>query len=544
MYMPYSASLRGEPGLLEKASGLLLPMFLFQSSLTSVLEVPESAWHAVILPSHCQKTALDNNSCTVTVSMKEPGFFQCLPEHCDTLAISDRGITLNNITIHTTLIFTPAPDTVSQARQYFQFYPYDTQKSYHRVSYTTTPKVIFENGLSSSPLYAYPIPTADIPAELCNQDKCQSSLIPLPPDFPHLPSASAGNIRKISWGNLQQDSHSPIIETVKTSIFMDKLAEYFHQAVDSGHGPSVPDETYLRSYYKKLNSHTGQIEYYESVDNQQQRIDPEREKWVTGLEHIKMLDRLFGVEGDGGRGFNTPHNSRHREVMEKLRRGDLGKERIKKTTYDTNSNNSPQPDSGETQDQSGTMQKNPVDLSDIPRATESPLQSPKESKRSPSTASPAWSDCTEEISAIDAITSPTKRHFVHKMYGDIQHLRVENLHIFSREQHQQGNAGVIFAPVISRGLHRFAFSVIDQGASMCIGPVIKDYEIPPSYLQDHSTRVYWSPGTFLYRSYQGMVYRNGKESANRLPQGGHGRASVKIICEVNMDERKVRFKNS
>ncbi len=88
------------------------------------------------------------------------------------------------------------------------------------------------------------------------------------------------------------------------------------------------------------------------------------------------------------------------------------------------------------------------------------------------------------------------------------------------------------------GLHRWGFEVwSDFGASLCMGLARYPFMLSEDYLKDHVKHVYRHPGLLVYRSYRGLLYKDGKQLHKSLEPLGwqHG---MKVTIEFIFDSER------
>ena len=87
----------------------------------------------------------------------------------------------------------------------------------------------------------------------------------------------------------------------------------------------------------------------------------------------------------------------------------------------------------------------------------------------------------------------------------------------TRTATQQGNGCALLPVKLTSGVHRWAFVIrSDFGASMCLGLARYPFMLSDEYVKDHLKHVYRHPGLLLYRSYRGLLYRDGKQLSESL----------------------------
>ena len=102
-----------------------------------------------------------------------------------------------------------------------------------------------------------------------------------------------------------------------------------------------------------------------------------------------------------------------------------------------------------------------------------------------------------------------------KSYGVIEvsssSLRVQ------RKSTQEGNGCAVLPIKMSSGKHRWTFAVhSDVGASMCVGVAHYPFKLQEAYIKDKAMRIFRHPRLMVYRSYRGLLYRDGKEMTSSL----------------------------
>ena len=100
-----------------------------------------------------------------------------------------------------------------------------------------------------------------------------------------------------------------------------------------------------------------------------------------------------------------------------------------------------------------------------------------------------------------------------------------------RGKDQSGNAYCLLNETCTSGEYRWSFIIEnDQGASTCLG-VAKE----PIELADISD-LYTSTSMYLFRSFQGMLYREGKELSKRFEEYWQSNSLVELILEFEGNE--------
>ena len=97
-----------------------------------------------------------------------------------------------------------------------------------------------------------------------------------------------------------------------------------------------------------------------------------------------------------------------------------------------------------------------------------------------------------------------------KCYGTIE-VSPNQLKVW-RKATQQGNGCALLPVKIFSGIHRWTFTVhTDIGASLCVGLARYPFKLLEEYIDDKMKHIYRHPGLMVYRSYKGLLYREGKE---------------------------------
>ena len=98
----------------------------------------------------------------------------------------------------------------------------------------------------------------------------------------------------------------------------------------------------------------------------------------------------------------------------------------------------------------------------------------------------------------------------------------------TRDKSHSGNAYCLLNIECTEGVYRWSFILeSDQGASTCIGITSE-----PVNVNTHGN-VYTSESMFLYRSFQGMLYRQGKELTKRLAEFWMEGSLVEVILDLD-----------
>lgn len=119
-------------------------------------------------------------------------------------------------------------------------------------------------------------------------------------------------------------------------------------------------------------------------------------------------------------------------------------------------------------------------------------------------------------------------------YGDIG-VTSDGASIF-RNNTQSGNAYCPLNIQCTYGEYRFSFVIeIDQGASTCVGVAKVNFHLKGS------ENIYKSEGLYLYRSFQGMLYSEGKELQRRLVEFWSSGTLVEMVLVIKGNEGNVQF---
>lgn len=126
-------------------------------------------------------------------------------------------------------------------------------------------------------------------------------------------------------------------------------------------------------------------------------------------------------------------------------------------------------------------------------------------------------------------------------------LRVSaNGKVLSRDSTEQGNGCAFINKVITSGLHRWKLKITsDFGASLCLGLAKYPFKLSDEYLHDPTSHVYHHTGLWLWRSYRGLLYENGKQLPVSLESlGWQANSSITVELVLNMPERTLKiFRN-
>lgn len=96
-----------------------------------------------------------------------------------------------------------------------------------------------------------------------------------------------------------------------------------------------------------------------------------------------------------------------------------------------------------------------------------------------------------------------------------------------RDQNQSGNAYCLLNKTCTSGVYRWSFLIKnDQGASLCLGITTEPVHIPTN------DNIYASKSMHLYRSYQGKLYKNGKELAKSISEFWMTDTVVEIVLDM------------
>ena len=116
----------------------------------------------------------------------------------------------------------------------------------------------------------------------------------------------------------------------------------------------------------------------------------------------------------------------------------------------------------------------------------------------------------------------------------------------SRTGTQQGNSCALLNKKITCGKHRWKLEILcDFGASFCAGVARYPFRLSEEYLKDPMKHVYRHPGLLVYRSYHGLLYRDGKQLDRILSAlGWQHNTRVTLEFEVNMEAGTIEiFRN-
>lgn len=117
----------------------------------------------------------------------------------------------------------------------------------------------------------------------------------------------------------------------------------------------------------------------------------------------------------------------------------------------------------------------------------------------------------------------------------------------SRDRSQSGNAYCLLDVKCTEGVYRWSFILeCDQGASTCIGVTTEPID------NNTQTNIYDSKSMFLYRSFQGILYRQGNELTKHLVEFWMEGSLIEVILDlenrvlqytVNGEDQGVAFAN-
>ena len=107
-----------------------------------------------------------------------------------------------------------------------------------------------------------------------------------------------------------------------------------------------------------------------------------------------------------------------------------------------------------------------------------------------------------------------------------------------RSNKNNGNCVAVINRVLARGKHTWKLAVIsDFGASIGIGLATYNFQLSERYRSDPLKHVYHHQGLYLWRSYRGHLYANGRQLPHSLePLGWQNGTSV--IVELTLDMRE------
>lgn len=107
-----------------------------------------------------------------------------------------------------------------------------------------------------------------------------------------------------------------------------------------------------------------------------------------------------------------------------------------------------------------------------------------------------------------------------------------------RKSTQQGNGCALLPIKILSGRHRWTFIVhSDIGASLCVGLARYPFKLLENYINDQLKHIYRHPGLLIYRSYKGLLYKEGKEMDSSLDGLGWMQGQS-ILLELVYDANK------
>ncbi len=294
-------------------------------------------------------------------------------------------------------------------------------------------------------------------------------------------------------------------------------------------------------------------------NNQWQTADDGIRGWVHGLNHVEELDRLFSMDTSGSYGFDTPHNQHLRAIMDRMHEEQNWQASRKKSKWPQKSSarkaaDTP-PDSGhhtETNDDHCDDEHSEETVAPDHRGEETqssdtePGDSPvsRQNEQPPvlgETSNAAGPDSLPPMPALSDITVQTG--FLDAGNG-VKIIKWKN-EIY-RHSDATGNQCALLSPVIRSGIHKWTLEVrVDFGASICIGVAHHGFQLSQNYKNNPINHIYMHKGLYLWRSYQGWLYQDGKKLAKRLDALGWEKGkNVNVKCEVDVSNRTLKiFKN-
>ena len=122
----------------------------------------------------------------------------------------------------------------------------------------------------------------------------------------------------------------------------------------------------------------------------------------------------------------------------------------------------------------------------------------------------------------------------------------QDLKKVTRKSADQGNGCALLPVKLSSGVHRWKFVVhCDFGASLCIGLARYPFRLSTEYVNDPTKHIYRHPGLLVYRSYRGMLYKDGKqqESLDALSWQHNTSVTMELLFDANKGTLEI-FRNN
>jgi hypothetical protein len=152
---------------------------------------------------------------------------------------------------------------------------------------------------------------------------------------------------------------------------------------------------------------------------------------------------------------------------------------------------------------------------------------------------------SEEMIIPKQLSNVTKEVYVDKIFGNMHYSRDSQR--FTRTSTEQGNSCALFSSKITKGRHRWSIRIFcDFGASLCVGVARYPFKLSEDYIRDPLKHIYRHPGLLLYRSYRGLLYKDGRQLERSLqPLGWQHNSTVMLTIEVNIDKGTIEvFRNN
>ena len=140
------------------------------------------------------------------------------------------------------------------------------------------------------------------------------------------------------------------------------------------------------------------------------------------------------------------------------------------------------------------------------------------------------------VHANNSLNDMTHRVMFTTSYGVVDITR--DCKSVKRTSKHQGNGCALLPVKLTSGIHQWGFMVkCDFGASLCLGLARYPFMLSEEYIKDHVKHIYRHPGLLVYRSYRGLLYRDGKQLAESLGPVGwqHGRP---VLIEFIFDSTR------
>ena len=149
------------------------------------------------------------------------------------------------------------------------------------------------------------------------------------------------------------------------------------------------------------------------------------------------------------------------------------------------------------------------------------------------------------VSIVDIVASNENDIFSHvsftKCFGTVD-VNVDKRTI-TRQQHHQGNVCALLPVKMSGGRHRWTIIIhSDYGASTCVGVARYPFKLVDEFARDHSKHVYKHQGLAVYRSFKGLLYKDGREMSYSLePLDWNKEKQLSVQLELIYEDGKLEI---